>query len=56
MNITKETIKSTLRSIMAEESEYQTFFKKALEKAGKSILLGTLRVKRMKPLKETNTN
>jgi hypothetical protein len=37
MNITKETIKSTLRSIMAEESEYQTFFKKALEKAGKSI-------------------
>ena len=37
MNITKETIKSTLRSIMAEESEYQIFFKKALEKAGKSI-------------------
>jgi len=37
MNITKETIKSTLRGIMAEESEYQTFFKKALEKAGKSI-------------------
>ena len=37
MSITRETIKSTLRSIMAEESEYQTFFKKALEKAGKSI-------------------
>lgn len=37
MNITKETIKETLRQIMAEESEYQTFFKKALEKAGKSI-------------------
>ena len=37
MNITRETIKSTLRNIMAEESEYQTFFKKALEKAGKSI-------------------
>ena len=37
MNITKETIKSTLRTIMAEESEYQTFFKKALEKSGKSI-------------------
>ena len=37
MNITKETIKSTLRNIMTEESEYQTFFKKALEKAGKSI-------------------
>jgi hypothetical protein len=37
MNITRETIKSTLRTIMAEEAEYQTFFKKALEKAGKSI-------------------
>ena len=37
MNITRETIKSTLRNIMSEESEYQTFFKKALEKAGKSI-------------------
>src|SRR6056300_791159 len=37
MNITRETIKSTLRTIMAEETEYQTFFKKALEKAGKSI-------------------
>ena len=37
MNITKETIKDTLRTVMAEETEYQTFFKKALEKAGKSI-------------------
>ena len=37
MNITRETIKDTLRTIMAEETEYQTFFKKALEKAGKSI-------------------
>ena len=37
MNITRETIKDTLRAIMAEETEYQTFFKKALEKAGKSI-------------------
>jgi len=37
MNITRETIKDTLRQIMAEETEYQTFFKKALEKAGKSI-------------------
>lgn len=37
MNITKETIKDTLRAIMAEETEYQTFFKKALKKAGKSI-------------------
>jgi len=37
MNITRETIKNTLRTVMAEETEYQTFFKKALEKAGKSI-------------------
>jgi hypothetical protein len=37
MNITRETIKETLKAIMAEESDYQTFFKKALEKAGKSI-------------------
>lgn len=37
MNITRENIKETLRQIMAEETEYQTFFKKALEKAGKSI-------------------
>ena len=37
MNITRETIKDTLRAIMSEETEYQTFFKKALEKAGKSI-------------------
>jgi hypothetical protein len=37
MNITRKTIKETLKNIMAEESEYQIFFKKALEKAGKSI-------------------
>ena len=37
MKITKENIKETLRSIMQEESEYQVFFRKALEKAGKSI-------------------
>ena len=37
LNINRENIKETLRNIMAEESEYQTFFKKALEKAGKSI-------------------
>jgi hypothetical protein len=37
MSITKDTIKETLRNIMKEESEYQTFFKKALEKAGKDI-------------------
>ena len=37
MNITIDSIKETLRAIMAEETEYQAFFKKALEKAGKSI-------------------
>lgn len=37
MNITRETIKETIRQIMSEESDYQKFFRKALEKAGKSI-------------------
>ena len=37
MNITIDSIKETLRAIMVEETEYQAFFKKALEKAGKSI-------------------
>lgn len=37
MKITKETIKERLRSMMKEDSEYQVFFRKALEKAGKSI-------------------
>ena len=37
MNITKETIKETLKTIMAEEANYKVFFKKALEKAGKAI-------------------
>ena len=37
MNITKETIKETLKNVMAEEADYKVFFKKALEKAGKSI-------------------
>jgi len=37
MNITREDIKETLRQIMSEESDYQKFFRKALEKAGKSI-------------------
>ena len=37
MSITKEQLKETLRNIMKEESDYQTFFKAALEKAGKSI-------------------
>jgi hypothetical protein len=30
-------LKETIKNIMKEESEYQTFFKKALEKSGKSI-------------------
>lgn len=33
----KAQLKELVREIMKEESEYQTFFKKALEKAGKSI-------------------
>src|SRR6056300_1107404 len=37
MSITREDIKETLRQIMSEESDYQKFFMKALEKAGKSI-------------------
>ena len=37
MKITREQLKETLRTIMKEESEYQVFFKKALEKSGKSI-------------------
>jgi hypothetical protein len=37
MNITKEDMKNILKNIMNEESEYQTFFRKALEKTGKSI-------------------
>ena len=37
MKITKEQLKNIVRETLTEESEYQTFFKKALEKAGKSI-------------------
>jgi hypothetical protein len=37
MSITKEQIKETLKTVMAEEANYKAFFKKALEKAGKSI-------------------
>jgi hypothetical protein len=37
MNITKDQIKETLKTVMAEESDYKAFFKKALEKAGKDI-------------------
>ena len=37
MKITKEEFKNIVRETLQEESEYQTFFKKALEKTGKSI-------------------
>ena len=37
MSITKDTIKETIKTIMAEEGDYKVFFKKALEKAGKDI-------------------
>ncbi len=35
--ITKERLKELVKEVMVEEAEYQEFFKKALEKAGKSI-------------------
>jgi len=37
MKIKREHLKNIVRETMIEESEYQEFFKKALEKAGKSI-------------------
>ena len=37
MSITKDTIKETIKTIMAEEGDYKALFKKALEKAGKDI-------------------
>ena len=37
MKITRENFKNIVRETMIEESEYQEFFKKSLEKAGKSI-------------------
>ena len=37
MKITREQFKNIVREVMVEETEYQTFFKKALEKTGKSI-------------------
>ena len=37
MKITKEQFKGIVREVMIDESEYQEFFKRALEKAGKSI-------------------
>ena len=35
--ITKERLKELVREVMTEESEYQAFFQKALDKAGKDI-------------------
>ncbi len=35
--ISKERLKELVKEVMVEEAEYQEFFKKALEKAGKSI-------------------
>lgn len=37
MKITREQLKGIVRETMIEENEYQQFFKKALEKTGKSI-------------------
>ena len=37
MKITREALKNIVKETMIEESEYQEFFKRALEKAGKSI-------------------
>jgi Ca2+-binding EF-hand superfamily protein len=35
--ITRQRLKELVKEVMTEESEYQTFFQKALDKAGKSI-------------------
>jgi hypothetical protein len=35
--ITKQRLKELVKEVMTEESEYQAFFQKALDKAGKSI-------------------
>jgi len=37
MSITREQLKNIVKETLKEESEYQVFFRKALEKAGKSI-------------------
>ena len=37
MKITREALKKIVKETMIEENEYKVFFKKALEKAGKSI-------------------
>ena len=35
--ITKQRLKELVKEVMVEETEYQTFFQKALDKADKSI-------------------
>ena len=35
--ITRQRLKELVKEVMTEESEYQAFFQKALDKAGKSI-------------------
>jgi hypothetical protein len=37
MNITRQRLKELVKEVMTEESEYQAFFQKALDKAGKDI-------------------
>jgi len=37
MKITRERLKELVKEVMTEESEYQAFFQKALDKAGKDI-------------------
>ena len=37
MKITKERLKEIIKDVLREETEYQKFFKKALENSGKSI-------------------
>ena len=37
MKVTRENLKNIVREAMVDESAYQEFFKKALEKTGKSI-------------------
>ena len=37
MKISRSRLKEIVKEVMVEESEYQAFFKKALEKAGKSL-------------------
>jgi hypothetical protein len=37
MNITRQRLKELVKEVMTEESEYQAFFQKSLDKAGKDI-------------------